>query len=187
MHLWTFQGVEHSLTEGRIDLSRSPYRESVTGYEDAVRELARMVEPSGQFIWCLAREVEWNDSLPFDKYTLDVPPTDFLAVLDDPVWERILGTNSVPDSLHDRWQSEWDWDTHKVGRSEHREMKRREYLASSPPKEVLWQELQIEVPTSESTVLLKHPIPAKWIISRERYESSLQKTVCVPRVSRDPA
>ena len=78
----------------------------------AVRELARMVEPSGQFIWCLAREVEWNDSLPFDKYTLDVPPTDFLAVLDDPVWERILGTNSVPDSLHDRWQSEWDWDTH---------------------------------------------------------------------------
>ena len=175
MKLWTFQGVGHSLTEGRIDLARSPYRESVTKYDVAIGELARRIEPSGQFIWCLTREVEWYEVHPLDKYVLDVSPSDFLAVLDGPVWERLLGTTSVPDSLCDRWRSEWDFDTHKVGCTDYCELKRREYLMAVPPKEVLWQSLILDVPTPESSVLLKHPIPVEWIISRERYESPLLK------------
>ena len=173
MRLWSYQGVGHSLTDGHIDPSRLPYLETVPGYADAIKELAKRIgEPSGQFIWCLTRDTEWLETaVPRIKYTLDVASSDFLAVLDGAVWERILGTTSVPDSIRLLWDSEWD------GQSSYRdfvEMKEREYHALQPPKGSWWESLIIDEPTAESTVLLRHPIPERWIIPCEpRREPSL--------------
>ena len=169
MRLWTYQGVEHSLTDGQVDLSRLPYSETVRGYDELRKRLANLVGcPSGQFIWCLTRDSVWGESEPLEKYTLDVPQSDFLAVIDGPVWERILETGSVPDSLIERYRNEW-----KVG--DVLELKIAEYHAQQPPTSSWWDSLLLDQPDAESTVLLKHPVPAEWIISRKRYESSSHK------------
>lgn len=169
MLLWTYQGVGHSLTDGHIDVSQSPHLASVRGHLDAIKELGNWIaQPSGQFIWRLTRDTEWKETaVPRIKYTLEAASSDFLAVLDGPVWERILGTTSVPDSCCERWDSEWDC------QSSYRdfiEMKEREYHALQPPHGSWWESLIIDDPTAESTVLLKHPIPAHWIISYEPHQ-----------------
>jgi hypothetical protein len=166
MRLWTYQGVDHSLTDGQVDLTQLPYSQSVPGYLDRIKELGeRIDEPNCQFIWCLTRDVEWKETAQKRiKFTLEVEPCNFLAVIDSAVWERILGTTSVPDSVRERWESEWDWNVHRIGFGDYRELKTREYHAAMPPSGSWWDSLINDDVTPESTVLLKHPIPHAWII-----------------------
>ena len=58
MRLWTFQGIGHSLTDGQIDLRQSPY--NTPQYEEAINELAKRFEPSGQIIWCFTHDARWR-------------------------------------------------------------------------------------------------------------------------------
>ena len=88
MNLWTFQGTGHSLTNGRVDVRRSPYWDDPK-YRHAAGKLFEKLG-TDQLIWCVGEPTElFRTAEQPIRWRLDVPESMIIEVLDTDTWREL--------------------------------------------------------------------------------------------------
>ncbi len=164
MQLWTWHEPDFSLVEGKVNHERSEYFTTVCGVPEAYQELCKRLG-TDQFIWCYTRGNEHNQ-LPSQtriEWVLEVPKSEFLAIVDSFIWNRVLGEKCwPPESLKLKWKQE----AITRGCAEHFDQQIQAYHAQAPPQGGWWALLFIDDPTAEgANVLIRHPVPRPWVKS----------------------
>ncbi|MCH7702889.1 MAG: hypothetical protein IID37_14490, partial [Planctomycetes bacterium] len=167
--LWTWHKPDFSLLDGHVDHTRSEYVRTVDGVGGACRQLAARIG-TGQLIWCYTvpdqrivrpchTEVEW---------VLDVPPKSILQLVDDIVWNRILGIRcTLPPKIRHAWRDEalrrFPYD---AGARAGFETEQEESFWTQPPSgESWWDVLFVREEAREGvSALVPHPVEAEWIV-----------------------
>jgi hypothetical protein len=165
MRLWTFQSNDFSLTSGEIDVTRSPYYESVPNLVQAYDGLAKWLGlPKYEVVWCHVRDdftlEHWEG---YKLWELEVSDDQILAIVDSFIWCRIIDKPSIPSSLRAQWRRDAP---HDHTRGNYLDRKSTEYYAQSPPAGGWWSQLSSDVSAEAPSALLKHPIPEDWIINK---------------------
>lgn len=166
MLLWSYQNHNFSLTEGKVDHSRSEFYNSSAAFKTAYVELHKRLKTQ-QVVWCCTKSefelwkgrIEWQLDVPFDK---------FLAVVDQLAWNKILGKKCSPPTLQrHRWQKE------AIALAPNNSKKQQEIYAANyaeydkpEPLVTLWNRLFISNVNDESAnILLTHPISSGWVLA----------------------
>lgn len=184
MKLWTWQADDSTPTFGDIDPRRpGSYYDMFPKYRPAFERLWDRLG-TDQILWCFVDEEEARKPWPHRSlWALDVPDDSILAVIDPGVWERILGSRTVP--LHRRefclvWKQEAIEKNLDSGKYEKQKLK--EYHETSPPGGDWWLNLFLDGPSdlglsskwvsgilgytkTVSQVLLKRPVPESCVVS----------------------
>lgn len=166
--LWTWQGQNHSLTEGRVDPRLSDWWE-IPSIRQAYLRLFRLVRTC-QLIWC------WTDigDVRADGYRdkrvweLNVPVDRVLCYVDDVIWgairkEQVALPKVDRDAIHQQALQRNPADMGQAYRECEAEY-RASLLVGDP-----WSRLMREQPCEGRSALLKHPIPEAWVVRREEY------------------
>lgn len=167
MKLWSYHGAGFSLTSGVLDSSLSSYAYIPT-LRACYEELARRLRlPQYEIVWC---HVRLGSDFPTYysgrmQWELEVAEREFLAILDSCVWDRILGTlRGAPISLLRKWRREASKLPH--GHSDYVKEKIMQYENQPPPLGDWWSSLFCDLTAEGATVLLRHPIPESWVVSK---------------------
>jgi hypothetical protein len=141
MMLWTWQGDDFDPVLDRIDRTKSGFwrDHACPSIRQSYAELDELLclpkDREHQFVWCntTAPRTDWYGCC---LWPLDVPPDSILAYLDSRVWEHLIGSDSLPDALREKWK--WELCSRQVPGDEWEgEMSRRkrEYHESFPSRE----------------------------------------------------
>jgi len=172
IRLWTWHSPEFSITDGRVELSRSTYLNdpNLPGLKSAYRGLADRLG-TDQIIWCYVRPDEHfhAPSIPEIEWEIEIPVSAILTIVDSYVWNKIADIRcSAPGSRRFGWQTEamethpHDADARKVLM----EQREEDYHAHIPEAE-LWRRLFLKTTRAEgATALIRHPVPEEYIIAK---------------------
>lgn len=181
MRLWTWQGMGVSLTSGKVNHSQSEFLNSPIQKDRELIQSAyrRLVDMLGtdQIVWCFTWRYEWfqTENNRRIEHELDVPVTDFLAVIDCLSWERIIGNEThYPSKLLEKWKSDArqslnsSSDIDEIDR--YLEKQKAEFDEKLSQQD-LWDHLfldckELNVLDLECTALIKHPVNPEWIIQK---------------------
>lgn len=168
MKLWTFHKPDFSITEGRVDHTKSSYFQTVAGVPDAYCELWKRVG-TDQIIWCFTSRKEAETGMCEVEWSLDVPDSDILAFVDGFVWNRILEIRChVPRRLYQHWRSEALslYPNNLQERDKFVDAKTEDYWSQEPPEDGWWSCLFVDDPAGEAvSALIRHPVPEEWVMS----------------------
>lgn len=165
MQLWTYHRDSFSIIDDSVDPARSKFA------RDFPAQYAKLWSEIGtqQIIWCVTNPDDWPMKAGYDEWELDVPPEAFLRVVDDVVWNRILGRTAFPKRLYDQLEDEArrdsrDDDVHEIV------MSRIDSLRHPPGD--LWDHVFIRDPLDcRATVLLKGPVSEGWVVGHPHRSS----------------
>lgn len=177
INLWSIHTPDFSITEGRVDHSKSNYFQNTQGVKEAYKKLWKRINiPDGQIIWCYLDKTEipitgtektlWEICLPISKV---------IKYVDDIVWNRILGIKCrVPSCLFFQWRQEG------IGKFPHNptlahdyERKcRDDYWTQKPKGNSWWDELFVEMDKGLSmNALIRHPVQEDLIKNKIKWQS----------------
>lgn len=173
LKLWTVHRVHppgFSLTEGRVDHSKSEYYPTTPRVKDAYHELWRRLQiPDGQVVWCYTDGEIVKIGAEKVKWELHVPSSEIICFIDDVVWNRILKIKcSVPANMRCQWYGEalkkFPNDPKALKAYEERCLEN--FWSQEPKSGDWWDELFTENADNGVSALIGHPIPSKWIHGR---------------------
>lgn len=162
LNLWSYHSAGFSLVEGQVDPEKSEYaRDYRWAYE-------RLWAPLGtdQLIWCctFGCRDDWPGSC---EWKLNVPEDRVFAIVDNMVWNGILGNDALPpDPLRRQLRSTAmrhhpGWYDEQVKRLRH-------------PRGCPWDALFLsDASDLRADVILRHPLDRRWIIGKVITESSV--------------
>lgn len=163
MRLRTRQGTGFSLTSGTVDPTRSTYRD-LPKFPEAYVKLAALLGTE-QIIWCSVHPEKYTP-LPLVnqfEWVLEVPEAGFFKIIDNYVWNRIVGRRVFPESLRQRALREAP--TRSVEREAFKQRAEDAYHAQPEPEGGWWSLLFItDVSPEGAVVLLELPIPQQWVV-----------------------
>jgi hypothetical protein len=173
MQLWSWQGRDFSLLEGRVEFTKSPYVETVPGLLEAYQRVWKHVGRD-QIVWCWTRPDEHIDVDTTEvKWSLEVPESEILTLIDDFVWSRILYGDRVQDCHPPRrLQREW-WDRalevypdDSESRTNFLKKQHQDYWNQEPPSGDWWNHVFVNDTNRDSTsAIIPHPIKREWVVS----------------------
>ena len=184
MKLWTIHDTnddtnDFKLSKGRVDHSKSDYYKNKRGGKEAYHRLWPLIKvPDGQIIWCYTREKDFvKTTTPRIKWTLDVPEYSVITYIDAIMWNHILDirvslNSSYKRDIKAKANDEFPNDGNKRYALEKKLEK--EFWENKPPVEELWEKLLLDKAVDGSQALIKHPIPADWIIENEPFQYNRQ-------------
>lgn len=160
VRLWSYHAPNFSLTSGRVNWSLSKHYNTIKSAPSAYAELAKNLG-TDQIIWCCTTKDE-HASSSNAEWELDVPREKIIAVVDEQIWNRILGLRcSPPASQRHQWRIE---DYSNEGHYDR--MMSQFGLGPSPPGG-WWPQLFIsDIAHENANALLPHPIPETWVVSK---------------------
>jgi hypothetical protein len=169
--LWTWQGFDFNPPFYPIDRSKSKYLihnscpDIHRAYEELDELLSLPTDKKGQFVWCCTTD-SW-DGPWYNCYIwpIDVPQDSILAYVNNPIWEHLIGSKSVPKNIRKQWEIEL-FSQQISGDRYYEEMdkKESEYHNSFPSrKECLEILLNPTKPGENVTALVHVPIDVSWI------------------------
>ncbi len=172
LRLWTVHPPGFSLTEGRVDHSKSKYYCDTHGVKDAYHELwHRRQIPDGQVVWCYTDEgsIERTGEKKV-KWDLYDPSLKTICFIDDLVWNRILGIKcGFRDGIEGGIGYQWHKDALEKFPNDLKASKAYEarcfedFWSQEPKSGNWWNELFTENAGNGVSALIRHPIPSKWI------------------------
>jgi hypothetical protein len=171
MKLWTIHRRGFSLTEGRADRTLSPYVGTVANYIQISQQLWERLGTSDQVIWCCTKPIDRRHrSLDEIEWVLEVPDAEILALIDDHVWNRILGLKChPPQRLRDQWRDR-ALDLHpndSDARERYHAEQERSYFAQEPPSGDWWNHVFVDDLEGDSiSAVIRHPVRQEWIVGR---------------------
>ena len=172
MMLWTWQGSDFDPQVDRIDRSKSGFwrDQACPDIRQAYAELDELLclpkDREHQFVWCntTVPETDWYGRC---LWPLDVPQDGVLTYIDSRVWEHLIGSGWLPNTLRDQWK--WDLCSRQVPGDEWEgEMSRREreYHDSFGSREgCLGALLSPTGPGEDVIALVPLPLDPSWICS----------------------
>ena len=173
MRLWSIQGNDFSLTSGIVDHARSPYFETVPSYIEISQMLWDRLGTDDQVIWCCTKPVDRRHLSPDEfEWVLEVPDSEVLALIDDHVWNRILGLRChPPERLRNQWRDRALelFPNDADGRERQRAEQEHAYFAQEPPSGDWWNHVFVDNLEGDSiSAIIRHPLEDEWIVSRNR-------------------
>lgn len=177
INLWTLHTPDFSLTEGRVDHSKSEYYQNTTGVKQAYPELWRRINiPEGQIIWCYLDKTEiaktgiekilWEICLP-ETEVIRLPESEVVQFVDDMVWNRILEIKcEPPQGLCNQWKDESlkKYPNNIAAAKNYEKRCQDDYWNQKPKSNSWWDELFVKIGGSTSiSALIRHPVRKDWI------------------------
>jgi len=170
MRLWTIHNNQgFSLTEGKVDHSKSEYYASIPAVREAYPKLWRHLGvDDGQIIWCYTRTEDIPvTSIPRHMWELEAPESSILTYIDDVTWNRLLGirvrlTPRYTEAIREDAAKKFPHDPQ--ARRQHEIESEKRWWDHKPPESTLWRELFLDKPVDGSPALLRHPIQKEWIV-----------------------
>ncbi len=161
MRLWTYQGHEFDLCRDRLIPEKSFFYQD---YPEAYLRLHRELN-TDQFVWCTttAEPGGWRGR---EECELEVPCSEIFRVINDLLWNVIIGKNACPQALRtqleekisrtisvpENWDSLIDQKVEKLRNPE-----------GGP-----WNNLFLDDPRDvRATILLECPISFEWVVRRK--------------------
>jgi hypothetical protein len=164
MRLWSYHAEDVSLTEGRVDPSRSEFARQ---FRAAYEELWRRVR-TDQLVWCFVARDPWAGRV---EWELEVPRERFLRIVNNWVWAGIRGEHAGEIMLPDHWRFQMQTEALRRFPDSPGDQARwydgeAEKLLR-PPGQCPWDALFVtDVDPASTSVLLDHPIDARWVLAR---------------------
>jgi hypothetical protein len=170
INLWTIHSPNFSITDGRVDHSKSEYYQNTQGVKQAYPKLWQRINiVDGQILWCFPDK---NDIRKTGEkmvlWELYLPRSEVIQFVDDMVWNRILGIEcDVPMSLRCQWcdKSLKKFPNNQKTAKEYEHKCYQEYWMQKPKAGSWWDELFVSsISGSISTsVLIRHPVQSAWV------------------------
>jgi len=170
INLWTIHSPNFSITDGRVDHSKSEYYQNTHGVKQAYPELWQRINiVDGQIIWCFPDK---NDIRKTGKklilWELYLPRSEVIQFVDDMVWNRILGIKcDIPMPLRCQWRNESlkNIPNNQKAAKDYEHKCYQEYWMQKPKTGNWWDELFVSgIGGSISTsVLIRHPVQLAWV------------------------
>lgn len=171
MNLWTVHPPEFLITEGYVDHSQSEYYKNTPGVKEAYQELWDHLDAhDGQLVWCYTHEEDIRiTGVEKTKWTLSVPEPSVLRLIDDLVWNRILGIEcNVRSDMRRQWREEALEkypDDARASRAHEQECLEA-FWRQEPKGSGWWDELFADQPGECVSALVGHPVPVEWVVER---------------------
>jgi hypothetical protein len=170
MRLWTIHNnPAFSLTDGRVDHTKSEYYMSIQAVREAYPKLWRCLGvPDGQIIWCYTqKENIARTGTPKQMWELEVPEPSVLTYIDDVIWNRILKirvplTRRYTKAIQEKANKKFP-DNPQSRRHYEKELENK-FWDDKLPESALWNQLRLDKPIDGSSALIKHPVRKEWII-----------------------
>lgn len=171
VNLWTIHPPDFLLTVGRVDHSKSEYYRNTPGVREAYPKLwDRLNVHDGQLVWCDTHEEDIPATgIEKTKSTLCVPGPSVLCLMDDLVWNRILGkTCAVRSDMICSWRKE----ALKKHPSDPKASRAYEqqcfeaYWNQQPKGSSWWDELFVNSPGEAVSAIITHPVPCEWVVQK---------------------
>jgi len=163
--LWSWQGLDFSLTEGTVDDRLSESEKIVPGLPKSRKELSERLG-TDQFIWCCIRqdEARGRPGSSGVKWQLEVPKHHVLAFICNVAWHWILNRNAK-DNTQCIPPLKFKHVCSKIAPNKWREFKKGFHDGwKNKTTEKLWDALFLDKVVEECThVLLRHPVEKGWI------------------------
>jgi hypothetical protein len=170
MQLWTWHSPTFSLLEGRVDPTKSSYAKTVPKYLSVREELCRRLGTDDQIVWCSTKADHTLTTIEEAEWVLEVPDAAILALMNDWVWNLILGLKPFPPKhLSDQWHDEgidlFPYD--QIARQRFLDEQYEKFQAGLAPNGDPWSNLFVRTPAGDGiTAIIRHPIKPEWVKSR---------------------
>ncbi len=169
MMLWTWQGTGFDPFKDRVDRSKSEFVDDhqhpdlLSAYEELDGLLSLPEELKHQFVWCFTTEPDFWDRRGL--WRIEVPDDCILSLVDSPLWHRLIGNRTVPDSRRDSWTREVaSQQLFGDKRAAELAKREREYLAACPPRDECLRKLRLPTnPGPDISALVQVPLCRTWL------------------------
>jgi hypothetical protein len=170
--LWSFHEPRHSPLTGKVDHSRSQYRDDA-GIMAAYAELHRRLG-TDQLIWCYTNKENFQEtSIEMTEWAFKVPVTGVLAFYDSMVWTRIIGkpgtglTRTLRQQFKKEALAKYGYDP--KARHDYEDGLADACWKQPPPSGDWWNHLFVEYHGQDGVdALIRHPVDRMWHIGNQR-------------------
>jgi len=164
INLWTLHTPDFSITEGRVEHSKSEYYHDIPRVSQAYPELWRRINiPDGQIIWCYLDKTEIRKTgVEKVLWELCLPESEVIQFVDDMVWKRILEIKGeLPQRLRNQWKykSLKKYPNNPTSAKNYEKKCQGDYWMQTPKSNNWWDELFVKMGEGLSmSALIHHPV-----------------------------